>query len=349
MRCNYLNPHVTIVFDGVSLSVDIDGLHQNFERSHFESQTYTHCSVFRRLAAGTIDLLPTVASLAVLRQHDVPPWFHYKDGHYYQSLQTLTARHLLSVVLTLVSCKTSCRTKKDATEAILSHFFSRHTELSGMDDEVLSMQLSSVPLPTGCILMRTTLIVAHFCDTYSELVAAALRRPPELTAFSNVEDVICQASTSMDMPWLTAPLPNLSQSLCVVKSSDISSCVHQQPQSVRCLIDTQSHRKLCNGIVHAIHLCTLQLHQAGSNMLANIVTAILPFVNVSKFTNGEIVRRILCSEFGPAIIDCLSYTCSTPKEMRSLHGKMQCSALKQQSLDATRAVHLAHEWEWPSC
>jgi hypothetical protein len=54
-------------------------------------ETYTHCGVFHGLAATRADLLPMAASLVALRQHDDPPWFHYEDVHYHNSLWTLTA------------------------------------------------------------------------------------------------------------------------------------------------------------------------------------------------------------------------------------------------------------------
>jgi hypothetical protein len=62
--------------------IGVDGLHQIFGRSNFESETYTHCGVFHGLAATRADLLRTAA----LRQHDDPPWFHYEDAHYHNNL-----------------------------------------------------------------------------------------------------------------------------------------------------------------------------------------------------------------------------------------------------------------------
>jgi hypothetical protein len=124
-RCCRLNALVTVLFDGVSLSVGLDGLHHTFARSYFESETYTHCSVFCRFAAACFVLPPTAASLVTLRQHDDPPWFHYEDAHYHGSLQSLMAPHLRSIALNLASCKMSSRTEKNATVVILDHFFTR--------------------------------------------------------------------------------------------------------------------------------------------------------------------------------------------------------------------------------
>jgi len=160
LRCVSLDPHVAVVFDGVSLFIAVDGLQQTFSLSHFESETYTHCSVFHRFTAARAHLLPTVAFLAASTQHNDPPWFYYEYEQYHNSLQTLSARHLVSVALTLVSRKSSCRTKKHVTEVILTHFFSRCTELSVM--KVLSLQLSNPSLPIRSILTRGTLIA---CDT----------------------------------------------------------------------------------------------------------------------------------------------------------------------------------------
>ncbi|KAG2078236.1 hypothetical protein BDR04DRAFT_1087992 [Suillus decipiens] len=42
---------------------------------------------------------------------------------------------------------------------------------------------------------------------------SCLRRPP-LTAFVNVEATTCEASVSLDMTWLNAPLEKLSRALC---------------------------------------------------------------------------------------------------------------------------------------
>jgi hypothetical protein len=66
------------------------------------------------------------------RQHGDPPWFHYKDAHHHNSLQSLTTRHLRSIALTR---KASCCTKKNAAVVILAHFFSQQKELSVMNDE----------------------------------------------------------------------------------------------------------------------------------------------------------------------------------------------------------------------
>jgi hypothetical protein len=159
-----LDPHVAVIFDGVSLFIAVDGLQQTFSLSHFETETYTHCSVFRRFAAARAHLLPTVASLAASTQHNDPPSFHHEYEQYHNSLQTLSARHLVSVALTLVSCKSSCRARKRATEVILTHFFSHCTELSVIKDEVLSSQLSNPSLPVGSILTRGTLIAAHYSE-----------------------------------------------------------------------------------------------------------------------------------------------------------------------------------------
>jgi hypothetical protein len=61
------------------------------------------------------------------RQHNITihcaaAWLHYEYDQYHNSLQTLSTRHLVSVALTLVSRKSSCRTKKHTTKVILTHW-----------------------------------------------------------------------------------------------------------------------------------------------------------------------------------------------------------------------------------
>jgi hypothetical protein len=139
----------------------------DFSLSHFESETYTHCSVFHRFAATCAHLLTTVASLAALTQHKNPPWFHYEYEQYHNNLQTLSARHLVSVALTLVSHKSSCCIKKHATEVILTHFFSCCTELSVMKDEAWSLVFAVVKSLFACWVYSHTWH-SHCCTLLRE-------------------------------------------------------------------------------------------------------------------------------------------------------------------------------------
>jgi hypothetical protein len=79
--------------------------------------------------------------------HDVETYPIY----YHSSLQSLTAPHLQSIALTLASHKMSSHTKKNATVAILDHFFAWCQQLLRMDDAGLFAELSNTSLPIGCI------------------------------------------------------------------------------------------------------------------------------------------------------------------------------------------------------
>jgi len=124
-------------------------------------------------------------------------------------------------------------------------------------------------------------------------------------AFIDVERTMVEASTSLQIPWLTSSLVDLSRALHALKKPDILSSIHQQPESVRALIQTQTLHKACNGLAHAIRNRALQLFMASAITMGNTITALLPFLDVSLFTDGDIVVRILSAEFGAAVMDCL--------------------------------------------
>jgi hypothetical protein len=304
-RCRHLNPTVTVVFDGTSLCIAMDGHRETFPCSYFESEVYTHCSVFRRFQIGNVRFSATAGCIAKLRQQDDPPWFHYDDASYQHNLQALPAPTLVSIAKSLVVRQSSCRTKKDAIAVVLAHFFAKRQELSLMNGEDLSALLSCVSLPVGCIPSRGTRIAAYFCDVYGDHVATSIRCPPSLTAFIDVERTMAEASTSLQIPWLTSSLVDLSRALRTLKKPDILSSIHQQPESVRALIQTRTLHKACNGLAHAIRNRALQLFAAGAITMGNTITALLPFLDVSLFTDGDIVVRILSAEFGAAVMDCL--------------------------------------------
>jgi hypothetical protein len=98
----------------MSLSIAVDGVCLSFLWSHFESVTYTHCSIPYRFASSP--LFPAISALVSSRQQEIPWWFHYDNLTYYNNLQSLPAAVLVSAAQTCISCKSACHTKKDVLQ-----------------------------------------------------------------------------------------------------------------------------------------------------------------------------------------------------------------------------------------
>lgn len=82
--------------------------------------------------------------------------------------------------------------------------------------------------------------------------------------------------------------------------------------------------------------------------MANIVSAIVPLLNVSVLMIDEIICQILWIEFNSIVVDCISTKLCTMKVSSSARGKAQCSALQQESIATAHAVRHDHEEAWPS-
>lgn len=83
-------------------------------------------------------------------------------------------------------------------------------------------------------------------------------------------------------------------------------------------------------------------------MVVDVVMALLPFLDISAWTDGEIICHTLPSEFGSIIVYCITHDLRSARESKSDQGKARRSALKQESVAAARVVHLEREQAWPS-
>lgn len=101
-------------------------------------------------------------------------------------------------------------------------------------------------------------------------------------------------------------------------------------------------------MAEAIRLRALQLYRAGPDTLGLTFSSLLPFDDVTMLTDGEILHRILCLEFGATIVHGLSLACISPEDSRSSRGRMQRARLKLESVSAAEADHLARRQAWPS-
>jgi hypothetical protein len=63
-------------------------------------------------------------------------------------------------------------------------------------------------------------------------------------------------------------------------------------------------------------------------MVADVVTALLPFLDVSAMSDGEILCHILSFEFGSVVVDRITREMCSAKELRHLRGKEHRSTLK---------------------
>lgn len=172
---------VSVLFDGVSLSVCIDNVHMTFGQANFENRMYSHCQVFSRLNLLTGQSLPTVVMCLRSGVHHDPPWFNYVDECYEDNLNRLSASVLCTLAQTLVFRKTNARNKRNYVCIILSYFSMRRTEIALMSDATLFEHFTHQSLPPSCARNRCILVAADFYRMYGVEVADALRIPPPIT------------------------------------------------------------------------------------------------------------------------------------------------------------------------
>jgi hypothetical protein len=169
----------------------VDDIAMTFARSHFESAMYSHCSIFKRfLGASPL----TVASCLDLRVDDDPIWFSYQDDYYKVNLLALLRPVLIAVARLVADRKSLARIKDNGVEAILTHFCRQRTMLSAMCTDDLFDHLSSRSVPLGCARSRSTVLAAEFQALYGETLASALRTPPSLHAFFDMDTAALKAS-----------------------------------------------------------------------------------------------------------------------------------------------------------
>jgi hypothetical protein len=77
-----------------------------------------------------------------------------------------------------------------------------------------------------------------------------------------------------------------------------------------------------------LQLRVLQLIRGGLEMVADVITALLPFLDVSAMSDGEILCHILSFEFSSVVVDQITQEMCSAKELRRLHGKECHLALK---------------------
>jgi len=130
------------------------------------------------------------------------------------------------------------------------------------------------------------------------------------------------------MPWMCCPIKDLTCKLRRLSRDNVLSCIRRQPSSLRSLIDTRSHKKSCNGLAKVLQLRVLQLIRGGLEMVADVITALLPFLDVSAMSDGEILCHILSFEFSSVVVDQITQEMCSAKELRRLHGKECHLALK---------------------
>lgn len=251
----------------------------------------------------TLDTLNTseneLASLVGDKLHETPSWFSYPEACYRDSLLRLPARVLISSARRYVRGTTNIRTKGNAVEELLDQFLKMRLELSSLSDDVMFVHLSRVLLPHGCVRSRSAVMAAHLCDSFGEQVAAAVCTPPPIATDIAASD----HTSSWVVPWMSCPIEDLIRELCKLTREDIISCVRQLAPNFRSLIDTRSHKKSCNGLANVLHLSMLQLIEGGARMVADVVIALLPFLDVSAMRDADVFNRILSLEFGDVVVD----------------------------------------------
>jgi hypothetical protein len=265
-------------------------------------------------------------------QHSNPFWFLYNNYYYYDSLQNLPSSVLTSSARPFVHRRDNAHPENNAIRVILAHFFQHRTELSRMLDDILFVELSSISLPDCCIRSQSTVIAAHLCEAYGDQVTRAICTPPSLDSCLTDDALVSEHSIVFVFPWLCYPLDELTCMLHCLSCDDILSCIHLQPHILHSLIDNRTHMKSCNGLANALWQCALQLCHGGPRMVVDVAMALLPFLDITDWTDAELICYILCSEFSSVIVDCMTHDLCSAKECKSNWEKVHHSALKKSSL-----------------
>jgi hypothetical protein len=282
----------------------VDGIAMTFARSQFESAMYSHCSIFKRfLGASPL----TVASCWASRVDDDPIWFSYQDDYYKVNLLALPRSVLIATARLIADGKSPPRIKDNCVEVILTHFCHQRTMLSAMYTDVLLDHLSSRSVPLGCARFRSTILAAEFQALYGETLASALRTPPSLHAFFDMDTAALKASDAMSFPWICAPLHDLTRKLEKLSRADIQTCLDNLPSPLRSVFKMRSHRKTCNALANHIRLRAISLFQAGPSTIAEVFMAHFPFQPCIDASDVFFFSQILDREFGTTIISQLSH------------------------------------------
>jgi len=100
---------MSVVYDGLALCVRVDDIAMTFVRSHFESDMYSHCNIFKHFQ-GTSPL--TVASCRASRVDEDPAWFSYQYDYYKVNLLALSRPELIAAAR-LIAGRKSVTWNKD--------------------------------------------------------------------------------------------------------------------------------------------------------------------------------------------------------------------------------------------
>ena len=192
------------------------------------------------------------------------------------NLLALSRPELIAAARLIADGKSVTRNKDNCVKAILNHFCNRWAMLTAMDTDDLLDHLSSRSVPLGCTRFRSTILAAEFQALYGESLASALRTPPPLHAFFDMETAALKASEVMSLPWIRAPLHVLTHNLEKLSSAAIQTCLDNLPPP-RSVFKMSSHRKTCNALANHIQLRAISLFQAGPSTMADVFYSALSF------------------------------------------------------------------------
>jgi len=196
-----------------------------FAQSQFESAMYSHGSIFKHfLGASPL----AVASCCASRVDDDPIWFSYQDDCYKVNLLALP-RSVLIAAAHLIA------------EVILTHFCRQQSMLSAMHTDVLLDHLSSRSVPLGCARFRSTILAAEFQALYGGTLASALRTPPSLHTYFDMDTAALKVSDAMSFPWICALRHDLTRKLEKLSRADIQTCLDNLLSPLRSVSKMRSH------------------------------------------------------------------------------------------------------------
>ncbi|KAG2039387.1 hypothetical protein BDR03DRAFT_1009020 [Suillus americanus] len=145
--------------------------------AEFESPSYRHCGVLRKLASASAR---SVASSVAFRMDQFPSWLSYADDTLLHILSSLSVPILAQCSL-LLGSKVKHASKAKHVQHILQSFQTARSKFNTVSPDSAVDRLSDIelPLPCGCSLLP--LLSVHFVNIFGACVADALWRPPPVS------------------------------------------------------------------------------------------------------------------------------------------------------------------------
>jgi len=101
------------------------------------------------------------------------------------------------------------------------------------DDQLASRDFSGRRALWNLSFFPSVILAAEFQALYGKTLASALRTPPSLHAFFDMDTAALKASDAMSFPWICAPLHDLTRKLQKLSRADVQTCLDNLPSPLR--------------------------------------------------------------------------------------------------------------------